>query len=88
VINLEHIVEEVLFENANVAGPGGALGAGVASTETAFSGDNYARGDARVPKILGGVTRRSFSRDSIYAGGVSKRRKHKRKHKRKHRRRR
>jgi len=82
VINLECIVEEVLYENANVAGPGGALGTGVASTETAFSGDNYARGDARIPKVLGGVTRRHLPKDSFYAGRVGK------KHKRKHRRRR
>lgn len=79
MINLEYIVEEILHENANVAGPGGALGAGVASTETAFSGDHYAPGDARVPKILGGVTRRNLSKDSIYSGRVGKKhRKHRR----------
>ena len=86
MINLECLVEEILYENANVAGPGGALGPGVASTETAFSGDHYAPNDARIPKVLGGVTRRHLPKDSIYAGRVGK--KHKRKHKRKHRRRR
>ena len=83
MINLESIVQEVLSENINVAGPGGALGAGVASTETAFSGDNYARGDARVVKPLGTrVIRRNKELTSIYSGKVKGKHKHKRKHRR------
>jgi hypothetical protein len=81
VINLEHIVETVLQENANVAGgTGSVLGAGVVTTETPFSGDNYAKGDARIPKVLGGIARRAFPKDSLYSGKT--RRKHRRKHKR------
>ena len=75
------LVESILNENANVAGGAGSvLGAGVTSTATQFSGDNYAKGDARIPKVLGGITRRNFPKDSLYSGKVKK--KHKRKHRR------
>ena len=76
------LVESILGENANVAGGAGSvLGAGVTSTATQFSGDSYAKGDARVPKVMGGIVRRNFPKDSLYSSKV--RRKHKRKHKRK-----
>jgi hypothetical protein len=88
VINIESIVIEVLQENANVAGgPNSVLGAGVTSTSSQFSGDSYARGDARVPKVLGGIIRRNKIPTSIYGKG-SKSLKYKRKHKRRHKRRR
>ena len=47
----------------NVAGgAGSAFGSGVQSTATQFSGDNYAPGDARIPKSLYGgiITRRGL----------------------------
>jgi hypothetical protein len=83
-VNLfDTLVESILNENANVAGgTGSVLGAGVTSTATQFSGDNYAKGDARVPNIIGGITRRNLPKDSLYSGKVRKKRK------RKHRRRR
>ena len=83
MINLEYIVEEILAENANVAGGAGSvLGPGVTSTETPFSGDNYAKGDARIPKVLGGIIRRNLPKDSLYSGKVKSKRR-KRKHRRK-----
>jgi hypothetical protein len=82
VINIESIVMEVLQENANVAGgTGSVLGSGVTSTATQFSGDNYAKGDARVPKVLGGIIKRNKIPTTIY-GKEIKSRKHKRKHRR------
>ena len=48
-----------LVEDTMAGGAGSAFGAGVVSTETPFSGDNYAKGDARMPKsIFGGVVTR------------------------------
>ena len=73
--------QRIRIRRTGAGGAGSVLGPGVTSTETSFSGDNYAKGDARIPKVLGGVARRNFPKDSIYAGGV--RRKHKRKHRRK-----
>ena len=40
----------MLDEDGNVAGPGGALGTW---TSSQFSGDFYAPGDSRMPKVLG-----------------------------------
>ena len=83
MINIESIVIEILQENANVAGGAGSvLGPGVTSTATQFSGDTYAKGDARVPKVIGGIIKRNRIPTSIYGSKV-KSRKHKRKHKRK-----
>jgi len=47
---------KLLDEDGNVAGPGGPLGTW---TSSQFSGDNYAPGDYRMPKVLGGVQRRN-----------------------------
>ena len=53
------IVEQVITEDAVAGGDGSAFGPGVGSTATVFSGDNYAKGDARMPKsIYGGVLSR------------------------------
>ena len=51
----KNIFLKLLDEDGNVAGPGGALGTWISSQ---FSGDNYAPGDSRMPKVLGGVQRR------------------------------
>tara|TARA_B100002019_G_C20958261_1_gene445003 strand:+ start:348 stop:554 length:207 start_codon:yes stop_codon:yes gene_type:complete len=51
----KNIFLKLLDEDGNVAGPGGALGTW---TSSQFSGDNYAPGDSRMPKVLGGVQRR------------------------------
>jgi hypothetical protein len=62
MINLEQIVLDVLNEENVTGGAASAFGSGVQSTATQFSGDNYAPGDARIPKsIFGGiVTRRGL----------------------------
>lgn len=74
MINLKNIINEVLKEENMAGGAGSAFGPGVQATATQFSGDNYAPGDARVPKSLyGGIVTR---------GGLIKRGK-KRKKKRK-----
>ena len=74
MINLKNIINEVLREQNVAGGTGSAFGPGVQATATQFSGDNYAPGDARVPKSLyGGIVTR---------GGLIKRGK-KRKKKRK-----
>lgn len=58
-MKFQQIVEEILTETAVAGGAGSAMGPGVQSTATQFSGDNYAPGDARTPKSLfGGVMTR------------------------------
>ena len=52
----KNIFLKLLDEDGNVAGPGGALGTW---TSSQFSGDNYAPGDYRMPKVLGSVQRRN-----------------------------
>lgn len=56
-----------LLDEDNIAGSGGPLGSW---TSSQFSGDTYAPGDSRIPKVLGGVQRRA---------GVKKKRKKKKK---------
>ena len=62
MINLEQLILDVLKEENVAGGAASAFGSGVQSTATQFSGDNYAPGDARIPKsIFGGiVTRRGL----------------------------
>ena len=62
MINLEQIILDVLNEENVAGGAASAFGPGVQSTATQFSGDNYAPGDARIPKSLYGgiVTRRGL----------------------------
>lgn len=58
-MKFQELVEKLLQEDVVAGGAGSALGANVGATATAFSGDNYAPGDARVPKSLyGGVVTR------------------------------
>jgi len=52
----KNIFLKLLDEDGNVAGPGGALGTW---TSSQFSGDFYAPGDSRIPKVLGAVQRRN-----------------------------
>ncbi len=47
------IVKQILSEDSMAGGTGSVFGTGVASTETPFSGDNYAPGDAR--NVFGGA---------------------------------
>jgi hypothetical protein len=47
------IVIQVLSEDMTSGGADSVYGSGVVSTETPFSGDNYAKGDAR--NIYGGA---------------------------------
>jgi len=62
MINLEDLIKQVLEEDVVSGGAGSAFGPNVQSTATQFSGDNYAPGDARVPKSLYGgiITRRGL----------------------------
>lgn len=54
------IVTDILNEDVVAGGEGSAFGPGVSDTATAFSGDNYAPKDARVPySIYGGVLTRA-----------------------------
>lgn len=52
-MNLEQLILQVLEEDNVAGGSNSAFGSGVTSTETPFSGDNYAKGDAR--NIFGGI---------------------------------
>lgn len=52
-MNLEQLILQVLEEENVAGGSESAFGPGVTSTETPFSGDNYAKGDAR--NIFGGI---------------------------------
>jgi hypothetical protein len=59
MINIEQLILDVLNEQNMAGGAGSAFGQGVQSTATQFSGDNYAPGDARIPKsIYGGIITR------------------------------
>jgi hypothetical protein len=62
MINLERLIFDILKEQNMAGGAASAFGSGVQSTATPFSGDNYAPGDARIPKsIFGGIiTRRGL----------------------------
>jgi hypothetical protein len=59
-MNVKKIISSILLENGMTSGGAdSAFGAGVQSTETQFSGDNYAKNDNRMPKsIFGGVLTR------------------------------
>lgn len=54
--------EKWCLNEGNTSASGGVFGSGatVAGTATEFSGDNYARGDARLPKVLIPMIRRTF----------------------------
>lgn len=50
---------KLIEEQMTAGGASSAFGPGVGSTATPFSGDNYAPGDARMPKsVFGGVLTR------------------------------
>lgn len=58
-MDFDKLVEKILNEDVVAGGEGSAFGPGVTNTASAFSGDTYAPGDARVPKsIFGGVLTR------------------------------
>jgi len=52
--------EKWCLREANVASSGGVFGATNANSPGAFSGDTYAKGDARLPKVLIPMIRRTF----------------------------
>ena len=59
-MEFEKLVEQILQEDVVSGGEGSAFGSGVVSTASAFSGDNYAPGDARKPHgLYSGVMTRS-----------------------------
>jgi hypothetical protein len=53
-MNFLSLVEDVLYEDNVAGGAASVFGAGVVSTATAQSGDNYAPKYSRVPKSLYG----------------------------------
>lgn len=59
MMTFNELVEQILKEDNVAGGSGSAFGSGVVATETPFSGDTYAPGDARRPVALGGIIRRS-----------------------------
>ena len=63
-MNFNELVKTIMAEEMSAGGEGSVFGAGVDSTASAFSGDNYAPGDARNPySIYGGVlTRRGLKK--------------------------
>ncbi len=52
--------EKWCLNEANVASSGGVFGTTNANSPGAFSGDTYAKGDARLPKVLIPMIRRTF----------------------------
>lgn len=69
---LEHFKKDITEEDCSAGGAMSVFG-DVADTATQFSGDNYATGDARRPKLLGnGVIRRNLPELTVFATGVSK----------------
>lgn len=59
-MKFEKLVEDVLIESNVIGGASSVMGPNVGNTATATSGDNYAKGDARIPKSLyGGVITRN-----------------------------
>lgn len=80
---LQIIINQVLNEMmTNTAGglAGSSLGVFASSP---FSGDNYAPGDSRVPKLIGSIAKRSFPELVTSKRRRKKKIKHKRKHKHK-----
>lgn len=63
-MNFTELVKIIIAEEMSSGGEGSVFGPGVNSTASAFSGDNYAPGDARNPYgIYGGVlTRQGLKR--------------------------
>jgi hypothetical protein len=59
-ILLENQEKWCLRENSNTAAAGGVFGSSLQGTAGTFSGDNYAGGDARLPKVLIPMIRRTF----------------------------
>jgi hypothetical protein len=62
-MEFQKIVEQVIAEEMTSGGEGSSFGPNVGSTAGAFSGDNYAPGDARnLHGLYGGVLTRSGMR--------------------------
>lgn len=78
-MNFTELVKEVLHEEMMSGGEGSVYGPNVGSTANAFSGDNYAEGDARnVYGLYPGVmTRKGMSKKSRSKKKKKKRRKKK-----------
>jgi hypothetical protein len=73
-MEFKRLVEQIIKENTVAGGSASAFGPSVSNS--AFSGDNYATGDARVPKgLFSGVMTRS---------GLYKKRNNKKKTTKKH----
>ena len=71
MLSLEQLILDILEED-NVAGSvDSAFGTGVVSTATQFSGDNYAKGDAR--NIFGNVRPGVMTRRGLIKGRKKRR---------------
>ena len=75
------IVEQILSEEGMTGGEGSVFGPGVVSTETPFSGDNYAKGDAR--NIFGGAVPGVMTRSGMTGKRKRKKYSYKKKSKKK-----
>jgi len=76
MLSLEQLILDVLEEENIAGGAGSAFGPGVVSTETPFSGDNYAKG--RAENIFGNIRPGVMTRKGLIKGGKKRRKKKKR----------
>ncbi len=76
-MDFKSLVIQFLYETTAIGGVDSVMGSGVMNTATSRSGDNYAPGDARMPKsIYGGVlTRGGMKSVSLFKKKKRKKRK-------------
>jgi len=77
MLSLEQLILDILEEENVAGGSGSAFGPGVTSTATQFSGDNYAKGDAR--NIFGNVRPGVMTRRGLIKGRKKRRKKRRKK---------
>lgn len=70
------LVEKILQEDNVAGGSGSTFGPNVGSTSTAFSGDNYAKGDARqMTGVFDGILTRNGMNKKVNKRKAKKRKK-------------
>jgi hypothetical protein len=79
MLSLEQLILDILEEENMSGGEASAFGSGVESTATQFSGDNYAKKDAR--NIFGNVRPGVMTRGGLIKGRKSRRKKRRKKKK-------
>lgn len=80
-LSFEKILKDILTEETIGGGTSSVFGSGVVSTAGAISGDTYAPGDARIPKVIGGIYRRNLPKDYITVAKILRKKKKKKKKK-------